>query len=86
MGVEILVSDSAEPTAVGAAVLAGVGTDCYSDPTVGTSQVLSTPDRYQPTTAVTETYDLLYEQYVQTRSRMTEIWTLHAETRSQLSR
>lgn len=85
IGVEILVPNSAEPTAVGAAVLAGVGTDCYSDPAVGTAQVLSAPDRYQPTTAVTETYDLLYEQYVQTRSRMTEIWALHAETRSQLS-
>lgn len=85
MGVEILISDNAEPTAVGAAVLAGVGTDCYSDPTVGTGQILSAPDRYQPITAMTETYDLLYKQYVQIRSHMTEIWALHAETRSQLS-
>lgn len=84
IGVEIVVPDHTEPTAVGATVLAGVGTGCYSDATNGAERVLSVADRYQPTARMTEIYDRLYEQYRQTRSQMTEVWALHAETRSQL--
>lgn len=84
MGVEIVVPDNTEPTAVGAAVLAGVGTGCYSDATDGAERVLSVADRYPPTARMTEIYDRFYEQYRQTRSQMTKVWALHAETRSQL--
>lgn len=84
MGVEIVVPDSTEPTAVGAAVLAGVGVGCYSDATDGATRVLSAADRYQPTARTTKLYDRLYGLYRQTRSQMADVWALHAETNLQL--
>lgn len=84
MGVEIVVSDTTEPTAFGAAVLAGVGAGCWPDVTMGVERARSAADRYQPTESHTETYDRLYEQYVQIRTRMTEVWALQAETKEQL--
>lgn len=84
MGVEIVVPDSTEPTAVGAAVLAGVGVGCYSDATDGATRVLSVADQYQPTARTTKLYDRLYGLYRQTRSQMTDVWALHAETNLQL--
>lgn len=85
MSVEIVVPDSAEPTALGAAVLAGVGAGCYVDVTAGVEQVRANADRYHPTAAHGETYDRLYEQYVGIRSQMKEIWTLQAETGSRIT-
>ncbi|MFC6907163.1 FGGY-family carbohydrate kinase [Halalkalicoccus tibetensis] len=85
MGVEIVIPDSAEPTALGAAVLAGVGAGCYSNAPAGVKQVRSNADRYHPTAARGETYDRLHEQYVGIRARMKEIWALQAETKSQIT-
>ena len=85
MDVDILVPIDTEITATGVALLAGVGTDVYSDVETGIEHALSSPTRYRPDQQRVEQYDKLYEQYTALLDRMAEVWRMQAETRDQLS-
>jgi sugar (pentulose or hexulose) kinase len=85
MGIDILVPVDTEITATGVALLAGVGTDIYSDVETGIKHALSSLTRYRPDQQRVEQYDKLYEQYTALLDRMAEVWRMQAETRDQLS-
>jgi xylulokinase len=78
LGCPILVPESSEPGAKGAAVLLALATGRYPSLERATDAMVSTDDRYDPRRDMREEYDSLYHLYTTVREEMTPVWDQRA--------
>ncbi|WP_339104106.1 FGGY-family carbohydrate kinase [Haloterrigena salinisoli] len=82
VGTEIVVPDTDEPAATGAAALAAVGLDAVPTLEAATETLVGDRTRYEPTPSTAATYDELYDGYVSVRREMESIWDTQAASRA----
>lgn len=81
---DLIVSDTDEPGAKGAALLAGIGVGIYNDIRAAVDQMITANHTHTPRQEATAKYDHLFELFVTLVDEMGPVWAENQRTRDEI--